>query len=310
MARSQRVRAVSRICYVERTFHARARSVIAQANAICEEYTNQGLALTLRQLHYQFVARGLYENTAANYDRLGRIVSDARLAGELDWAYIVDRTRNLVALSHWDDPGQIIEAAAKQFRTDKWAEQPKRVEVWVEKNALAGVLDSVCPSEDVPYFATIGYNGQSEQWAAARRLGAYIADGQSVVILHLGDHDPQGIDMTRDIRERLALFIGKDIGYSLLDKLEVKRIALTMDQVREHNPPPNFVKESSITRAYVEEFGPECWELDALEPAFIVDLIRSEIEACRDSDLWVEATGREALMRRELNDALGGSPSP
>jgi hypothetical protein len=284
--------------------------VIAQANAICEEYTNQGLALTLRQLHYQFVARGLYENTAANYDRLGRIVSDARLAGELDWAYIVDRTRNLVALSHWDDPGQIIEAAAKQFRTDKWAEQPKRVEVWVEKNALAGVLDSVCPSEDVPYFATIGYNGQSEQWAAARRLGADIAAGQSVVILHLGDHDPQGIDMTRDIRERLALFIGKDIGYSLLDKLEVKRIALTMDQVREHNPPPNFVKESSITSAYVEEFGPECWELDALEPAFIVDLIRSEIEACRDSDLWVEATGREALMRRELNDALGGSPSP
>jgi hypothetical protein len=294
---------VSRVCYVERSFYTKARALIDQANAICDEYAKQGLALTLRQLHYQFVARGLYENTAHNYERLVRIVSDARLAGELDWSYIVDRTRNLVAPAHWDDPGQIIKAAAEQFRTDKWANQPNRVEVWIEKDALVGVLEVVCPGEDVPYFSCRGYTSQSEVWGAAQRLGRYIAAGQSVVILHLADHDPQGLDMTRDIRERLELFIGKDLGCSVLCHLEVKRIALTMEQVREHNPPPNFVKESSISPDYVEEFDRECWELDALEPAFIVDLIRSEIEACRDSALWTEARERETLMRSELNDA-------
>lgn len=293
---------MSCVCYVPKKFYAKARSVIDQANVICEEYANQDLALTLRQLFYQFVARCLIANIQKEYNRLGRIVSEARLAGDLDWAYIVDRTRELTSLPHWDTPGQIIEAAADQFRLDKWASQPCRVECWVEKNALLGVLESVCPNEDVPFFACVGYASLTAKRDAAQRIGGYLANGQEVVILYLGDHDPSGINMPRELRSRLETFIGHDEGHNVLDLLTVKRIALNGDQVEQYRPPPNTAKQTdSRYSAYLTEFGPQCWELDALEPSLMVDLIRSEIEACRDSALWAVAVEREAGMRNTLD---------
>ena len=222
---------MSRICYIERSFYTKARAVVDQANAICEEYAAQGLDLTLRQLYYQFVARGLIANKQSEYDRLGSIVNDARLAGDLDWEFIVDRTRNLMGISHHDSPADLIRDAARRFHTDKWSNQPTRVEVWVEKDALVGVLESVCPSEDVDFFACRGYVSQSEMWAAAQRIERYIIAKQAVLVLHLGDHDPSGIDMTRDVRERLELFIREDLWNSAVNDLEVKRIALNMDQI-------------------------------------------------------------------------------
>ena len=115
---------MSRICYIERSFYTKARAVVDQANAICEEYAAQGLDLTLRQLYYQFVARGLIANKQSEYDRLGSIVNDARLAGDLDWEFIVDRTRNLMGISHHDSPADLIRDAARRFHTDKWSNQP------------------------------------------------------------------------------------------------------------------------------------------------------------------------------------------
>jgi hypothetical protein len=295
---------VSRICYIERSFYTKARAVVDQANAICEEYAAQGLDLTLRQLYYQFVARGLIANKQSEYDRLGSIVNDARLAGDLDWEFIVDRTRNLMGISHHDSPADLIRDAARRFHTDKWSNQPTRVEVWVEKDALVGVLESVCPSEDVDFFACRGYVSQSEMWAAAQRIERYIIAKQAVLVLHLGDHDPSGIDMTRDVRERLELFIREDLWNSAVNDLEVKRIALNMDQIELYNPPPNPVKLTDVrANGYVAEFGRQSWELDALEPSVLVDLVRSEIEACRDSDLWTAAVSREGEMRQALSAA-------
>jgi len=201
---------MSRITYVPKTFRGESLRIIQEANAICAQYQAQGFDLTLRQLYYQFVARGLIPNTDKDYKRLGGIINDARLAGRLDWDYIVDRTRNVRSLPHWNSPAEIVEAVSRQYRIEKWADQPVRIEVWIEKDALVGVLDAVCPGLDVDYFSCRGYTSQSEIWGAAQRLREYLNAGQRVVVLHLGDHDPSGIDMTRDIRERLELFIGKD----------------------------------------------------------------------------------------------------
>ncbi len=115
-----------RIRYVDKDFKPATLETINRANAIIEEYRGQGYRLTLRQLYYQFVARGLMPNVQRNYKRLGAILSDARLAGLVDWDAIEDRTRNLEAYPTWRSPESMIEAVADQFRLDLWAAQPTR----------------------------------------------------------------------------------------------------------------------------------------------------------------------------------------
>lgn len=285
-----------KIRYIEKHLSADRLATITTVNRIITEYASQGFLLTLRQLYYQFVARDLIRNNLQEYKRLGDVVNDGRLVGLIDWEAIVDRTRNLKALAHWDDPAQIVDACAKQFRVDKWADQPHRIEVWIEKDALVGVIETVCEELDVPFFSCRGYTSQSEMWAAARRLRSHQKrDGQVPIILHFGDHDPSGKDMTRDIEDRLRLFMGGT---------EVKRLALNADQIERYNPPPNPAKlTDSRAGAYIAEFGRESWELDALEPAVIADLIRDAVMGLRDPDLWAAAVEREDRHRDLLAQA-------
>lgn len=286
-----------RICYVPKNFSADSLSVIDAANDICQSYQAQGYDLTLRQLFYQFVSRDLMPNTERSYKRLGSIVNDARLAGLLDWRFIVDRTRKVRSLSHWIDPASIIESAAQSFALDKWADQENYVEVWIEKDALVGVLESCCPDEDVPYFSCRGYTSQSEVWGAAQRLMRRVEGGRRAVIVHLGDHDPSGIDMTRDIEDRLAMFMEPH-------EVTVERIALNSDQVEQYQPPPNPAKLSDSRAAgYISRFGHSSWELDALEPTVLVGLIRAAVGRRRDEDLWQEKVDAEEAEREVLNAA-------
>jgi hypothetical protein len=146
----------------------------------------------------------------------------------------------------------------------------------------------------VDYFACRGYNSQSEQWRAGQRLARYVQKGQRPIIFHLGDHDPSGIDMTRDNTERLGLFAGTPV--------MVVRLALNMDQVRHYNPPPNPAKLSdSRARDYVSKFGDESWELDALDPRVIQRLIRENVERIRNESIWQEALADEAADLDEID---------
>src|SRR5262249_26968911 len=276
--------------------HAATLKVVEQANSIIGEYEEQGFALTLRQLFYQFVARGLLENTFKEYKRLGVIVRDARNGGLIDWDALEDRTREVNTHPSWHSPAEIIGGAAAQYREDLWAAERYRPEVWIEKNALIGVIEGICTELRVSYFATIGNNSQTLQYQAGKRFKRYFGQGLIPLVLHLADHDPNGIDMTRDNIERLALYARQEV--------EVRRIALNLDQVREHNPPPSFVKDGDTrTSGYRERFGTdECWELDALSPTLIADLIRTEIEQLIDLPKWRLAKAGEE-RRRGLLDA-------
>lgn len=286
--------------YDDWTPGADAVAVIAQAETICRDYAAQGYDLTLRQLYYQFVSRALIPNTQQSYKRLGSIINRARLAGLLDWSYIVDRTRSLVRNSHWDSPSEIMAGAAASYAIDKWADQPARVEVWVEKDALSGVVGRVANREDVAWFACRGYVSQSELWAAGQRLQRYMLRDQDVVVLHLGDHDPSGIDMSRDIEDRLRTFIG----WRAAGHLDVRRIALNRDQVDRYNPPPNPAKlTDSRIGGYLTEHGDQSWELDALEPTVLADLITDHIGRIRDADAYASATYVEDEHRRLLSAA-------
>jgi len=288
-----------KICYAGKNFQTKTLEMIVTANRILEEYERQGFQLTLRQLFYQFVARGLIPNTDKSYNRLGTAINDGRLAGLIDWRHIVDRTRNLRKNNHWTSPEDIVSACAAQYEIDKWEDQQYRVEVWVEKDALVDVVQKACKPLDVPFFSCRGYTSQSEMWTAGMRLLGHWKNDQEPIVLHLGDHDPSGIDMTRDIGDRLATFV-EHHGY---DAPRVVRIALTMNQIEEYDPPPNPAKVTdSRADAYIAEFGKSSWELDALEPQVLVDLITNEVENFIHEDRWSESVERETEERGRLRD--------
>jgi hypothetical protein len=283
-----------KIAYVPKKFSAASQKIIDQANQIIGAYRSQGYHLTLRQLYYQFVSRDLIPNNMKSYKRLGNIINDARLAGLIDWEAIEDRTRNLHELPAWESPQSIIDACANQFRMDLWRKQTSRVEVWIEKEALAGVFERVCDELRVPFFSCRGYTSQSEMWVAGQRLKRILRSKQKPIILHFGDHDPSGIDMTRDIIDRLQMFMGG---------VKLERLALNMEQVEEYNPPPNPAKTTdSRYQSYIEVYGDESWELDALEPDVLACLVRDFVERVRDHALWDAAVEQEGEHRHPLGE--------
>jgi hypothetical protein len=292
-----------------------ALSVIETANQICADYRTQGYDLTLRQLYYQFVAKDLFPqdrtwrwtgskwvrdpdgtpNAEPNYKWLGSVINDARLRGLLDWSYIQDRGRNIAgSFGGYTDPGQFIESLASRYFEALWIDQEYRPEVWVEKEALIDIVAQGCREYHVPHYACKGYVSQSEMYDAAKRMQRRRAAGHVPLIIHLGDHDPSGIDMTRDIRDRLSLMSYGDV--------EVRRIALNMDQIEQYDPPPNPAKMTdSRAVGYVEEYGDESWELDALEPTVLVQLIEEELETLVDPGLWERAVRHEEMQQDRIN---------
>lgn len=275
-----------KICYVPKKFRAESLRLIEIANSIITDFTAQGYDLTLRQLYYQFVGRDIIPNTQKSYDNLGSLINDARLAGLVDWHSIQDRTRGLKQNSHWSGPAEGVRSLAQQFQIDKWDGQRYRPEVWVEKDALIGVIGQICRKLDVPYFSCRGYTSQSEMWVAAQRMEEYDTEGATPIVIHLGDHDPSGIDMTRDIEDRLRLFCHTDI--------EVRRIALNRDQVRRYRLPPNPAKLSDCrAKGYIAEHGASSWELDALNPQVISDLIEAELLDILESDKFEDRVAQE-----------------
>lgn len=302
-------------------------AIIEQANRILAEYSARGIVVTLRQLYYQFVARDIIPNKQSEYKRLGSIINDARLGGMIDWDFLQDRTRNLNSQSHWSDPSGVISSAAHSYHRDLWEGQKNYVEVWVEKDALLSVIESVCIRWDVPFFACRGYTSQSEMWGAGQRIvGKVMGEERHCKIIHLGDHDPSGVDMTRDIASRLEGFLAhhvwvdvikrhirsggsrndekiiQKVGLPIIESgIEINRIALNMDQILEYGPPPNPAKlTDSRATAYIDLHGDESWELDALDPDVLTDLIGNSIRSYVDEDVFETAKERQESEREIL----------
>lgn len=288
---------MAREAFVNRKFWRKnVLEVVNHANVIIAEYQAEGFTLTLRQLYYQFVARDLLANKQTEYKRLGSIVNDARLAGLIDWDAIEDRTRNVRTIPHWNDPAEIVNSASRSYKEDIWRTQRYRPEVWIEKDALIGVVEPACERYRVPYFACRGYTSQSEQYRAGKRFQDVYDSGQTPIVFHLGDHDPSGIDMTRDNATRLEMFAGVEV--------EVRRLALNMNQVRHYGPPPNPAKESDNRfRQYKKLYGSKSWELDALDPKVIDKLIATNLDEIIKPKNWKAALKQEAKNRALINAA-------
>lgn len=275
--------------YKEQNFQERTWVVINRAIEILEFEYGRGYVLTLRQLYYKFVKNNWLENCKQSYDRLGSIMNDARLAGLVDWDWMEDRTRNLMGVPTFGSPSEAIESVVKRYAIDLWDRQEARVEVWVEKDALIDVIRQACVPLRVDFFSCRGYTSQSEMRSAGVRLMDYASRGQTPVIIHAGDLDPSGVDMSRDIEERLRLFMEEE-GYML----SFERVALNPDQIERFQLPPNWAKlTDGRAKKYVEEYGDKSWELDALDSEDLREMVTNAVLAWRDEDYWQDSLDEE-----------------
>jgi len=282
------------IVYVDHNFKPASEAQIATAAGIIQEFGADGYTLTLRQLYYQFVARDLIENTERSYKNLGSLITKAREAGLLSWEAIEDRNRQHMAWTFEEDPREVLRDLEYGVTVDRWARQDHYVEVWIEKEALSNVIQRPCDRWAVPHMACKGYLSASEAWRAGQRFEIARARGKIPVLLHLGDHDPSGVDMTRDNADRLFMF-------SNFEPVEVRRLALNIDQVERYRPPPNPAKVTdSRAGPYIRRFGRTSWELDALEPRVIDELIDTEIRGLIDADAWNACRQEEEEKRKHL----------
>lgn len=279
--------------FIQKRFSSDQLALVEFCNSVIEAFAKQGFDLSLRQLYYQCVARNVIPNRVEAYTSLGKLINDARLAGLVDWSRIVDRGRPLHQTTQWNAASSALAALGQGFKLNYWRTQPYYLEVMVEKQALEGVLLPTCQRLGVGFMANKGYSSVSSLYEASRRYLAALKRGKQVCVFYLGDHDPSGCDMTRDVRERLALFCGQPI--------DVKRLALNKSQVDEHNLPPNPAKLSdSRSSAYVDKFGESSWELDALPPQVLVNYVVAAVSRRLDMKAWRQSTQREAAARSHL----------
>lgn len=259
-------------------FRDASLALIAQTEAIVEEYQAAGYHLTLRQIYYQLVSANIIPNADKHYKNLSSLLNKARWAGLLSWNAIEDRNRTRHNPYIQSDVDDALSGISQNYSLHYWRDQDYYLEIWVEKDALGNVISRPANRWMLTHFACKGYVSASEMFAASQKIKRIEQRGKRCIILHLGDHDPSGLDMTRDIQDRL-----NEMGAGV----EVRRIALNMDQIRQYNPPPNPAKLSDKRAPkYVEQYGEHSWELDALKPQVIDDLIDATVREYVDIDAY------------------------
>ena len=327
------------------TYLTSRTDILNHAQQIAAQYQAQGLSLTVRQLYYQFVARGLLPSGQNEYKKIVDTLSKARKAGHFNNDLLVDRTRTVHKGDFTRNDDDMVDALRsarswiKQMpewalQRDRWYGQPVHVSVWVEKEALAGIFETTCNELGVSWLACKGCPSVSAlwDWIKGARDAKNHGGAERSVILYFGDHDPTGFMIPRAAHEGIETLLDVTPDWLNDDDEEevygwredayvdvsVARVALNMDQVQRFNPPPFWAKTSDTRyKGYVREHGTtDAWELDALDPSVLRDLIRQTVNAVFDDDIHEEnneviADRRDEMIERMRNpewiaSALGG----
>ena len=233
--------------------------------------------ITGRGVGYKLLVQSLIASMARpEMQRVYRLLKEAREQGRIPWHWIVDETREFERVSTWDDPADYARSVAQSYRRDFWNQQPKRVEVWSEKGTVRGVLAPVLDHFAVGFRVLHGFSGATTIHDVAQN-----GDGRILIVLYVGDFDPSGLFMSeQDLPNRLAEYGG--------DHVKLKRIALTRAQVRGLPSFPVTDKRQDPRYKWWlrNDYGPRCWELDAMDPNDLRDCVEREIRKLIEPVAW------------------------
>lgn len=274
---------------------------------IVVRYQKQGIILTNRQLYYQLVASDFIPNADEIYKRICTFLTDARYAGLIDWEAIEDRGRVPQKHSEWTSVANLVKSAVYSYRLPRWKDQENYVELYCEKQAMESVLKPIANKYHIYFGYNKGYSSASTMYDLAQRVKTQIQNGKHVYILYLGDHDPSGLDMVRDVRERIHEFLtmGDD---PVEPDFEIVQLALKMEQIQAYNPPPNPAKITDPrARWYISKYGKTSWELDALRPDVLIKIAEDGILKHLDVDkynAWIEKEDEQKKALEEFGKKL------
>lgn len=261
-------------------------------NGVVEDYGRQGYKLTLRQLYYQLVARGIVPNADTEYKKLSDLLKKGRMAGLVDWDSIEDRTRIPRLDYAVDDIDDAIDDTISQYKLDRLGDQSVYIEVWCEKDALSNILRRMTNKYHVRLMINKGYSSASAMYKSAQRFKRH-GRGKKKILMYLGDHDPSGLDMVRDIGDRLRTF---GVRLDTPDSYPI-HLGITKEQVEEFDPPENPAKITDPRAEwYIEEHGDSSWEVDALEPSYLNEIINNCILEYIDKDKY------DVQIKKEISD--------
>lgn len=296
------------------------QAVVDKSTELVKGYNASGIRPTLRQLHYRLASLqvGGYENTSNCYKALSRQLVQARKRDLIPWDGLADhiRRRDWNQLCPTIDFEKVLRSYVQILGIDPWKEQGTRVVIWLEKDALVDLVTDTARNFYVPVCVSRGYSS----WTFIHdNLDLLNSDPQALV-LYLGDHDPSGLDIERSLGEAVDYFDGgmygglpAGIGEALRSfglaggSPKITRVALTYDQVQQYGLLPNPTKKAdSRSRSYVDRYGDQCWELDALDPATLRTLVTQAVERERDLGLWASTMNSNRQRRERILARLEG----
>ncbi len=292
------------------------KALVAHVEQILTEYEDNGVSqATSRQIYYQLVSRNAIANKEESYKQVTSLLADMRYWGLLDWDFIVDLNRAPLLPLEFRDLMHRIDSAVQNLRYDRWLGQERYVEVWVEKQALQSVLAPIGRLLHVAIVVNKGYSSASAMYQSAERImDRHVSSGQNTLVIYLGDLDPSGEDMVRDIETRLNEFGAHP---------DIVKPALELGQVLRYNCPPNpakttdsrfgsYLAKVSADKQYQEILRRQSltpkpdhaysWELDALPGNTLGDLVtklvRAEItdQQAMTAIIEKEETDRQAIL--------------
>lgn len=279
-----------------KTLYSSVQSVLAAYN---------GTAVTVRQLYYRLVAGGIIPNNIRAYKNLGAALTTWRRSGELPISSFSDRTRGMLNSDYgWmeDDPSSWMKSALSEgislsldYRLAKWYGQFYKVIVMVEKQALEGPFQEVCEKLDVDLAVCRGYPSLSFLREVSER--ASDNDERENVILYFGDLDPSGLNIPQTVERDLSELFDLDFQFH--------RIALTHSQVKEMDLIPAPVKTTdSRSTHFIQENGELVYELDAIEPTRLKEIVESSVMKFFDEDIEEEKIEKEREGRQAIRSIL------
>jgi hypothetical protein len=246
--------------------------------------------MTVRQVFYQATVRGVIEKTEAGYAKVQSLLADMRRDGDLPYEWLADNTRWMRKPTTFKGPEQALLRTAKFYRKSLWDEADAYVEIWLEKDALAGVVVDVTEEYDVPLMVSRGYASLSFLHSAAENMED---EGRPCYVYHFGDFDPSGVNAAEKIEETL-----NDLAPTA--EIYFERIAVTSEQIVDLGLPTRPTKTSD-SRSRSWGGGDESVELDAIEPDILREMVREVIELHLSSEELerlreIEAAERESML--------------
>lgn len=258
-------------------------------DAILEVTETAEPPFTVRQIFYMVASVGKVSKDIAGYRKVQRQVLAMRRERMIDYSDIADNTRWRIKPDTSRGLSAFLQRSARFYRQDLWVRSPYYLEIWCEKDSIAGVIHPVTDEYDVPLYVARGYSSETFAHSAAIHMEAAAADGKSCVVYYVGDFDPSGWDASRDLERRLTGFF---------PDVEFTRLGINRRDITNYNLLTRPTKASDTrARRFFAEFGrgQESCELEAMHPDDLRRLIRQAIEG---------HVNREELDRLQLEERL------